>query len=176
MSLNAATIEVLLGKGLSGADLLEVARAMERRTDYTANERQKRCRANKKISASHRDSHARDVSPNERDNLTPSDSPVVSDETTPSPELKIEHVVEAWNDLCADFRTLKPVSRLTPGRRKRISTRIAEETVDDFTEAIDSIRRSPFLRGDSDRGWRATFDWMLKPENFTKLVEGNYDR
>jgi hypothetical protein len=73
MSLNAATIEILLAKGLTGADLLDVARAMEKRADPTAAERQRKCRANKKAGdVSHRDV-TRD--PPIDNNHTPSNSP-----------------------------------------------------------------------------------------------------
>jgi hypothetical protein len=34
---------------------------------------------------------------------------------------------------------------------------------------------SKFLRGENDRGWTARFDWVLKAENFTKILEGQYD-
>jgi len=48
VSLNADTIEFLLSKGLTGADLLEVARRSERRSDPTAAERMRNMRARKK--------------------------------------------------------------------------------------------------------------------------------
>lgn len=38
------------------------------------------------------------------------------------------------------------------------------------------INASVFCRGESDDGWRATFDWALKPSSIAKVVEGNYDR
>jgi hypothetical protein len=47
VSLNAATIEVLIAKGLSAADLLEVAMATEVKADRTNAERQARHRARK---------------------------------------------------------------------------------------------------------------------------------
>jgi len=175
MSFNASALKLMLDKGLSLADVVEIASANERRADPTAAERKRRQRERDK---SRRDV-TRDKGSNDKDILTSKTSPVVSDETTTAPEeiiLLPEHVVEAWNDLAADFRTLKPVKRLTAERRKKLNTRIAENCVDDFTEAIAAIRRSSFLRGDSDRGWRATFDWMLEPKNFTKLIEGTYDR
>lgn len=40
---------------------------------------------------------------------------------------------------------------------------------------MDRVRASPFLRGDNDRGWRASLDFLLKPESFAKLMEGAYD-
>lgn len=48
MSLNAATIEILLAKGLTGEDILEVARATEVKADRTNAERQARHRAKKR--------------------------------------------------------------------------------------------------------------------------------
>jgi hypothetical protein len=116
------------------------------------------------------------VSPNE-DNLTPSATPsVISDEITPpseNPVLKPEHVVEAWNEMAA--RTgLPTVRKLTPDRVKALGRRIKENTIQDFTEAIDAIERSPFLRGDSKRGWRADFDFLLSPTKFNRLLEGTY--
>jgi hypothetical protein len=84
-------------------------------------------------------------------------------------------VVEVWND-GAPAWGLKPIRKLTPHRRRKLQTRIRENSIDEFTEAIAAIGRSPFLRGENSRGWRADFDWMLEPKNFTKLIEGTYDR
>lgn len=112
--------------------------------------------------------------PHEEISIPPQSPSVVSDETT-SPELKPEHVVEAWNAK-APRLGLKEVRKFTPQRQRKLATRIRQSTIQDFTEAIDAIERSPFLRGENDRGWRANFDWMLEPKNFTKLIEGTYDR
>jgi hypothetical protein len=90
------------------------------------------------------------------------------------PDLCPEHVLEAWNAM-AD-RTGVPKAKLTPERRKKLSTFIRRHPVDDITEAISAIERSAFLRGENDRSWRADFNWMLEPRNFTKLTEGTYDR
>jgi hypothetical protein len=43
-------------------------------------------------------------------------------------------------------------------------------------EVFAQINASAFLRGDSDRGWCAGFDWALKPANIAKVLEGNYRR
>jgi 5-methylcytosine-specific restriction endonuclease McrA len=56
MSLNAATIETLIAKGLSATDLLDVARAMEKRSDNTNAERQARYRERRAISKDEWDS------------------------------------------------------------------------------------------------------------------------
>lgn len=177
MSLNAATIAVLVGKGMSADDILEIAIASEAKADPTNAARQARFRAKRKAE-SNAVTVTEDRVSNDRDILTFPDSPqVVSNETTPPGkiELKPEHVVEAWNDL-AQGNGLREVRKLTPQRRRKLALRIRQNSIDEFTEAIAAIGRSPFLRGENDRGWRANFDWMLEPANFTKLTEGNYDR
>lgn len=36
------------------------------------------------------------------------------------------------------------------------------------------VSKSNFLTGQGDSSWRSSFDWILKPANFKKIVEGNY--
>ena len=47
-----------------------------------------------------------------------------------------------------------------------------------FTQFFESIRGSPFLMGRVSSGDRkpfvASLDWAVKPENFTKILEGKY--
>ncbi len=91
----------------------------------------------------------------------------------PEPELRPEHVVEVWNELATEIGRPK-VRDLTPERRQQLKARIAGYSIDDFTDAISRISRSPFLRG--ERGWAGvTFDWLIKKSNFQKIIEGNYD-
>ncbi len=89
--------------------------------------------------------------------------------------LRPEHVVEAWNAM-AERLGLATVRKLSTERRRKLQIRIREHTIEDFTEAISAIERSPFLRGDGKEGWRADFDFLLQPKSFLKLIEGSYDR
>jgi hypothetical protein len=107
-------------------------------------------------------------------NGSPKGEPIPPPAEPDQPDLRPEHVLEAWNAM-AD-RAGVPKAKLTPERRKKLSTFIRRHPVDDITEAIGAIERSPFLRGENDRSWRADFNWMLEPRNFTKLTEGTYDR
>lgn len=171
MNLSAAALKVMAEKGLTLLDVAEIVAANE--CDRTGAERQARYRAKKKSNGV---TVTRDGSPNDIDILTPSLTLVSSNElTVPEPELKPEDVVEVWNENAPGWG-LKPIRKLTPHRRRKLATRIRENSIDEFTEAITAIGRSPFLRGESQRGWRANFDWMLEPSNFTKLIEGTYDR
>lgn len=182
MSFNAAALKIMAAKGLTLEDAAEIAEAMERPADSAAEkrrawdrERKREKRETEKKSGGNSTGNPPDGFPNDNDILTPSVTPqVISNEITP-PVLKPEHVVEVWNDNAPSWG-LKPIRKLTPQRRRKLLTRIRENTIDEFTEAISAIGRSPFLRGENGRGWRADFDWMLEPKNFTKLTEGNYDR
>lgn len=101
--------------------------------------------------------------------LEPDGSCPSSDE----PDLKPEHVVEAWNE-CASRMGKPKVRDLTDSRRQLLKARIGQYSLDDFLTVFGKIERSAFLRGDT--GWRGcTFDWVFKRANFQKIVEGNYD-
>ena len=43
-------------------------------------------------------------------------------------------------------------------------------------EVIDKVSKSDFLCGNKGDGeWKANFDWIMKPDNFQKIIEGAYD-
>ena len=78
-------------------------------------------------------------------------------------------ILDAWNEL--------PIASITGIRGKRLDAlraRLKEYSQDDILKAIDLIKKCPFLLGDNQRNWQITFDWFLKPNNFPKVLEGNY--
>lgn len=143
------------------------------------NERERKAgqRAKSRVVTGHNGT-ARDTPPNDRDILTPPVPPqVISDEITPpiqksDSEVSPENVIEAWN-VMADQAGV-PKAKMTPERRKKLKTFVRRHAADDITEAIWTIPRSPFLRGENDRGWRANLDFLLQPSSFTKIREGVY--
>jgi uncharacterized protein YdaU (DUF1376 family) len=68
-----------------------------------------------------------------------------------------------------------PVPRgLTPTRRKSVRARLREAGgLDGFIAALTNAEQSKFLREEMN-GW--SFDWFLKPANFVKVAEGNFNR
>jgi hypothetical protein len=60
-------------------------------------------------------------------------------------------------------------------RRESIRARINEFGKDAFAEMIRKATESNFLKGDGNKGFVAKFDWMIRPSNFQKIIEGNYD-
>lgn len=94
-----------------------------------------------------------------------------STENVRSSQDDMQRVVEAWNSL-----NLQSVSKLNPSteRYKQLKARIREYGVDEVLRAIENVRDSKFLRGDNKKGWTITFDWLIKPNNFVKVADGNY--
>jgi hypothetical protein len=86
----------------------------------------------------------------------------------------IKEAVGAWNSL-ADTCGLARIVRLTAARRQTLAARLRDcDGLDGWTAALELVRQSEFLTGGGNRGWRATFDWLLKQANFVKLLEGTY--
>lgn len=87
----------------------------------------------------------------------------------------VRRVIEEWNKLqdvgIAPIRDIKPASK----RCQMLKGRIREYGMDDLLNAMDNIRHSDFLRGENKNGWMITFDWFVKPNNFLKVLEGNYN-
>lgn len=62
---------------------------------------------------------------------------------------------------------------INENRKKAIRARIREHGKVAFGEVIAKATQSDFLKGNTN--FKATFDWIIKPGNFQKILEGNYD-
>lgn len=60
-------------------------------------------------------------------------------------------------------------------RRAHVLARMREYGVEAVAKVIDMVAASRFLQGSNNRGFVATFDWVIKPANFIKILEGNYN-
>jgi hypothetical protein len=56
-----------------------------------------------------------------------------------------------------------------------LRARVREYGTEAVLQAIEKIRQSAFLRGQNAKGWVITFEWFVRPNNFPKVLEGNYD-
>ena len=85
----------------------------------------------------------------------------------------VRRIVESWNALgLGQIVRLSPESKRGGNLRARVNEYGAQKVLD----AIEAIRDSDFLRGQNKDGWIITFDWFVKPTNFVKVLERNYDR
>lgn len=69
---------------------------------------------------------------------------------------------------------LATVTQLTDKRKAAIRARITNHSKEDVVKVFNMVLQSPFLLGENNRNWRADFDWIFKPTNFVKILEGNY--
>lgn len=89
----------------------------------------------------------------------------------PSPEDSLEAIVEAWNAV-APTRCKK----LTDDRRRTLSARLRDAWWrENWRHGLARLPEARFLNGENDRGWKADFDWFLKPNSLVRLLETRYD-
>ncbi|WP_339060060.1 hypothetical protein [Tepidibacillus marianensis] len=61
-------------------------------------------------------------------------------------------------------------------RRKAVAARWKTyKELEAFETLFRKTEASSFLKGQNDRNWMADFDWITKPTNMTKVLEGKYD-
>lgn len=80
------------------------------------------------------------------------------------------NIMDYWNK----HSKLKSITVMTEKRKSHINARVKEHGLEAIYKAIDNVSKSSFLRGQNKRGWTATFDWVFLPNNFVKVLEGNY--
>ena len=81
----------------------------------------------------------------------------------------VKAIVEAWNARCGS--ALK-ISRITPQstRYKSLAARVDDYGMGEVLRAVGNVAESAFLKNAT---W-FSFDWFVKPNNFVKVLDGNY--
>lgn len=95
-----------------------------------------------------------------------------SDDLT-SNNKKFDEVLGLWNKL---DKNIPKIQALNPGtdRYKLLKARVNEHGLDTVKSAIKNIEQSQFLKG-YKTDFKITFDWFIRPNNFIKVLEGNYN-
>ena len=84
----------------------------------------------------------------------------------------IQRIIDSWNSL--GLNKVKAINPATT-RYTMLRKRLKDYGVDSIVEGVEKVRASGFLQGRNNKGWQATFDWFIKPDNFQKVLDGNYD-
>lgn len=83
---------------------------------------------------------------------------------------EITSVLSSWNALgLSQVKILNPESV----RYEMLAERIEEHGLDKVIETINLIKKSDWLLGNKG-DWKTSFDWLVKSENFIKVMEGTY--
>lgn len=88
-------------------------------------------------------------------------------------EIKIDYqqIADMYNNTCVSFPRL---TKLSENRKKAIKARLKIYSVEDFQKLFEMAEGSSFLKGQNNRNWSATFDWLIKDTNMAKVLDGNY--
>lgn len=94
-----------------------------------------------------------------------------------SPEFKIwvNEVFDAWNDM-AGKHGLPVARKLTTKRKSALSERWNDvDFRENWRAALEIVPNSDFCCGrQANSNWRAHFDFFLRPDTYSKLLEGTY--
>lgn len=82
-------------------------------------------------------------------------------------------VVEIYNTYCVN---LPQVQKLTEKRNKSIDNFLKDFSIEQFEEICKIANVSEFLVGNNDRNWKADFDFLMRTDKATAILEGKYNQ
>ncbi len=82
-----------------------------------------------------------------------------------------QQIADMYNATCVSFPRL---TRLSEKRKRAIKARLRKYSIDDIKKVFELAEESDFLKGENNRNWSATFDWMMNDANMAKILDGNY--
>lgn len=86
-------------------------------------------------------------------------------------EEKRKRIVEVYSLYCTN---LSQVQKITEKREKAIDNFLKEFTDEQFVEICQKANDSGFLTGKNDRKWKADFDFLMRTDKATSILEGKY--
>ena len=88
-------------------------------------------------------------------------------------KIPYEKIIDLFHSFCPSY---SKVMKLTESRKKTIKARYNEynQDISIFETLFRKAEESNFLKGNNDRSWKATFDWLINPNNMVKVLEDTY--
>lgn len=105
------------------------------------------------------------------------DKAILNSDLNQKPESDIENeidfdlILKLYHDLCPN---MAKVEKLTDQRKGFIRARFAEYGIEKITTVLRTAGESEFLNGHNEKVWKADFEWLMRPNNFIKVLEGKY--
>jgi hypothetical protein len=72
-------------------------------------------------------------------------------------------------------KSIPQIQKMTDRRKSMVKARVKEYGKDAIQKVITNAADSLFLNGGGDRGVVFDFDWIFRPNNFPKVLEGYYN-
>ena len=93
----------------------------------------------------------------------------------PIERVPYQKIVDLYHELCP---SLPKVIKLTDARKSAIKSRWQEydQDLETFRKLFRMAEESDFLSGRSGAWKGCNFDWLIRPNNMIKVLEGNYNR
>ena len=88
-------------------------------------------------------------------------------------EEKRKRIVEVYNLYCTN---LPQVQKLTDKIEKSIDKFLKEFSIEQFEEICKKANTSEFLTGKNDRKWKADFDFLMRTDKATNILENKYNK
>ena len=86
-----------------------------------------------------------------------------------------EEIREFFNREMLNKSIPKVREKLKGQRLAFLTARVREYGIDAVREVITKAAQSDFLNGGGGRGFIASFEWIFRPNNFPKVLDGNFD-
>lgn len=83
-----------------------------------------------------------------------------------------QNILDLFNRICCSFGRVK---NITKSRAEIIDNSLKTYSLNDFKKVFEKAEQSDFLKGNNNRNWSASFDWLIKEDNMAKVLEGKYD-
>jgi hypothetical protein len=91
------------------------------------------------------------------------------------PDCRHQEIIQIYHD---ELPTLPRIIEWDDTARKWLKARWRSaperQDLDFWKEFFQYVRESPFLMGDSERGWMADLRWLVRSQNFAKVINGSY--
>lgn len=94
----------------------------------------------------------------------------IEDNRKEKEEKRIE-IKDIYNQNCPN---LPQVQKLTEKREKAIDKFLKDFTKEQFVEICKIANSTEFLIGNNDKGWKADFDFLMRIDKATNILEGKY--
>ncbi len=83
-----------------------------------------------------------------------------------------QKIAALYNEICIDLPKVRTITQKRKDAMNQCWAVYGQIVV--FEQLFLATQDSAFLLGDNDRGWSATFDWLMCVENMGKVLEGKY--
>lgn len=97
----------------------------------------------------------------------------VSSESDESDKINYNALMDTFNKMFEG--KLPKITAMTDKRKKAVKARSSEHGKKAIMDVLDNVCQSSFLLGHNNQNWSCDFDWIFRPTNFIKILEGNYN-